>query len=323
MDKLADLLCNISIEQSKKVSYKEEKKTYFEIKQDSLSIKERILEFGKNKLIGIFLPNSIAFIETFFAIQFAERIPVLLPTIERNEALCRMIIDTNIDLIITDTEHKKILVEELEHFEHSVNIYNVDTDKVSVKRGEKKADNLLNSELNDVAVVIKTSGTIEQPKYIMLTHKGVLGNIKAHINSVNYSKDENTLIFLPMCFGYCLSSQMLAHIYMNASIHISNTPFDCMRFVNDVYINKITNTTTVSAVISLLARYIRIGAIDIEKLSQLKLLIFGGMPIAMEDIETVRNALPNTKLIQTYGQTEHSPRTVSYTHLTLPTMAVV
>lgn len=308
MEKLADVLSKLSLEQTKGVFYNGTRKSYLEIYQVSIEMKERILEFGKNKLVGLFLPNSIMFIEAFFAVQFADRIPVLIPTIERKDALEKMVIDTKIDLIITNSAYKKIILEAIEQVKQNVFVYNIDTDKITLIRGNIISDKSFQNELKGVAVVIKTSGTIDMPKYVMLTHEGLLGNLKAHINSIKFSKSENTLIVLPMCFGYCLSSQMLAHIYMNANIYIAHPTFDCIQFVNDIYLYKITNTTTVSSVISLLARYIRSRTINIEKLRHLDFLIFGGMQVAIEDIETIQKALPSTQLIQTYGQTEHSPR---------------
>jgi len=306
--KLADILCNLSTNKTEKIFYKETKKSYFDIYQSADDLKSRILEFGKNKLVGIYLPNSIMFIEAFFAVQFAEKIPVLISIMENKDALNKIIIDTKVDLIITNTEYKKNITDVLSQTKQNVCIYNVETNKVTLNRSLSKTAQPLQEDLTNVAVVIKTSGTIDQPKYVMLTHAGLLGNMKAHINSINFGKSENTLVILSMCFGYCFSSQLLAHMYMNAGIRIAHSPFDCFKFVNDVYSHNITNTTVVPSVISLIAYYMRNKAIDIEKLGALDFLIFGGMPIPIDDIITIQKTLPKTKLIQTYGQTEHSPR---------------
>jgi long-chain acyl-CoA synthetase len=52
---------------------------------------------------------------------------------------------------------------------------------------------------NDVCTIIYTSGTTGEPKGVVLTHKNIMSNVDAALNSFPIGKDDVFLSFLPLC----------------------------------------------------------------------------------------------------------------------------
>jgi long-chain acyl-CoA synthetase len=55
---------------------------------------------------------------------------------------------------------------------------------------------------DDVATLIYTSGTGGEPKGVMLTHRNIISNLEAIINSIQFSSEDSFLSFLPLAHVY-------------------------------------------------------------------------------------------------------------------------
>ncbi|HIP33025.1 MAG TPA: long-chain fatty acid--CoA ligase [Crocinitomicaceae bacterium] len=74
----------------------------------------------------------------------------------------------------------------------------------------------------DLATIIYTSGTTGNPKGVMLSHRNLLSNVEATIETIPADKDSNVLSFLPVCHVY---ERMLHYLYMHigCSIHFAES----------------------------------------------------------------------------------------------------
>ncbi len=74
----------------------------------------------------------------------------------------------------------------------------------------------------DLATIIYTSGTTGNPKGVMLSHRNLLSNVEATIETIPADKDSNVLSFLPVCHVY---ERMLHYLYMyiGCSIHFAES----------------------------------------------------------------------------------------------------
>jgi long-chain acyl-CoA synthetase len=160
------------------------------------------------------------------------------------------------------------------------------------------------SELDDVIVLLHTSGTTSRPKRVMLTNQGLLSNIKSHCESLNFDDKDVCLIQLPMMFGYCNTAQFLAHVYLGARIVINPNPFMVADFYRIVEKLGITNFTAVPSILKVLYNY-DILPYDI---SSLKVICFGGSPISKACLLDIIKKFPSIAFVQTYGLTEAGPR---------------
>jgi len=285
----------------------DEKFTYPQLFNEVM-ILSKTLPKEEHSNIGIYLPNGVMFLKALFAIQAIHKIPVLLTVLETIDQVCESIDFTDQYMVITDTAHYASLKEKLVKSDSKKYIYNIDNDESELLNAHgvfKLPKDTLNPD--EVAAILKTSGTTDNPKYVILTHKGLIFNIQAHINSLFLTKDDVTLIQLPMCFGYCFSSQTLAHIFLGATISFASTSFTPDVFLNDIERHNVTNSTVVPSMLSILDRYMSKQS-KIYQIESLRYLCFGGAKTNISLIKEFSNRLSHAKLVQTYGLTEHSPR---------------
>ena len=303
---MMELLINAANAPEKQVICEDKCKSYKDI---LISAEEKSITIDKLTqlpLVGILLPNSIEFIEYFFAVHNVAKTPVLISTLENSTSLGRIINEADISLLITNTKYFSDALIAVEAARHQCCVINIDN-QVFYYNEKKNIAVVKSDDYNpkEIAAVIKTSGTTGSPKYVMLTKNGVISNLKAHIESVGFTMQERTLIMLPMCFGYCFSSQLLAHIYLSCNIYIQKDEFNCKKFIDAVNKYSITNTTIIPSVLSVLAIHVQKNPVSVPSLRK---LLFGGMSINKDILIKASELLPDTTLIQTYGQTEHSPR---------------
>ena len=153
--------------------------------------------------------------------------------------------------------------------------------------------------------MLHTSGTTSEPKRIMLTHKNLISNIESNIQSLKLNEDDKTLISMPMIFGYCNTAQFLTHVYLGASIVILNNMFFPKLFFQTVQDECITNFTGVPSMLLMLLEYRYTDKYDINSLKYICFCL-GKMPV--DKLEILIRKFSSIVFVQTYGQTEASPR---------------
>jgi long-chain acyl-CoA synthetase len=256
--------------------------------------------------VGLYLPNGISYLKALFAVWYIGKIPVLLNVFETTEQISTAIDFTDQYMVITDNMYFENIKNMLLKGCRNLCLYNIDDGRCEIINSDfalLPVKEHLDPEY--VAVILQTSGTTSDPKYVVLTHEAVITNIRAHLASIPLSKKDTTLIVLPLCFGYCFSSQTLAHIYMGASIVFLSSAFSPETLVKDIETYNITNTTVVPSMLVVLERFL----LKHENcITSLRCLIFGGFKPNIHLIKRLNSQLKNTTLVQTYGLTEHSPR---------------
>lgn len=308
--KIKDLL--ISKKHSKKIAIISDNNriTYQSWYEKSSELSNRINNYIKQEslYIGILLPNSVEYAIAYFGITFSNKIivPIEINSSDTEiKSLCKY---CEIDLIISDSNHIKQFENILKNYMYSISIYLIDKDEFLTNKAEKinKSSYLLSN--NEVAILLHTSGTTSNPKRVMLTHKNLISNVEANINNLNLSRDEKTLITLPMYFGYCNTTQILTSVYLGAEIVILNGIFTPKKFFETIENEKITNTTAVPTTLLMLLSYRYYNKYNIKSL---KTLCFGGGKISNETLVELYKKYPTIGFVQTYGQTECSPRVTS------------
>jgi long-chain acyl-CoA synthetase len=154
-------------------------------------------------------------------------------------------------------------------------------------------------------VLLKTSGSTSRPKRVLLQHGNALASSRAHRASTGHGPGEVSLVGLPMSFGYCHATQLIAQVDAGGTLALLPGTFTPRTFGEAVAAVGATTTTVVPSMLALLARSPRhTGA----KLRSLRTIVFGGAPVKPEILDALHVRLPQAELIQTYGQTEAGPR---------------
>ena len=283
--------------------------SYKQWHQLSKKLSGEILNKSCGKIVGLFLPNSIAYAVSYFACLYADKVIAPFHISSPMEELLHTVRYCNISMLITTDSYFPFIKSFVQTYKIPMNIIVVNKNGETCTTVELYTNGKLVSlnnenELEDVTILLHTSGTTSTPKRVMLTNKGLLSNIQSHCESLNLDDKEVCLIQLPMMFGYCNTAQFLAHVYLGACIVINPKPFMIADFYKMVEKWHITNFTAVPSILIALLQS-KLLSYDI---SSLKIICFGGGPISKSFLLDLISKFPSIAFVQTYGLTEAGPR---------------
>lgn len=304
--KLKDLLIMQKNEDKIAVFYKEQGYSYKLIYQKVNKIISNFRTIDCNN-IGLFIENSIEYVIGYFAITFLDKVIVPIESTAKKDTILSTIKYCELNIILTNDTNFNTLRDYLKNdIKTEVLIYNISNGLSEVISKGSKLDVVIDKDEseNKTAIMLHTSGTTSDPKKVMLTHKNLVSNIKSNICSLQLTKEDCCLIVLPMCFGYSNTSQFLTHFYLGAQIVIMDSIFIPHKFFYYLDKYKCTNTTCIPSMLYLIVKSKK----DKMNIPTLKYLCFGGGTIAKEVLKGISDILPNVGIVQTYGQTEASPR---------------
>ena len=263
--------------------------------------------------IALFLPNSIDFAISYFAVLFSKKIIVPIGTQSKGLEITSTLEYCEVDLILTSLQYGDYLKNCLSAYKYKVILLFIEDQSIeTINADEKfisKSDAIKNVEVvDDVAIMLHTSGTTSNPKRVMLTHSNLINNVESNIESLDLNEDDKVLISMPMYFGYCNTAQFLTHLYLGASMVILDGMFLPKKFFQTVQDERITNFTGVPSMLLMLLEYRYIDKYDI---CSLRYICFGGGRMPNEKLEILIRRFKTVGFVQTYGQTEASPRTTA------------
>lgn len=310
--KITELLIRQSKNDSVAIKQGNRKLTYQEWNRLAEELKDKInAELADScQCIGIFLPNSIEYAIGYFGVIFSDRVVVPIGIQAKEPEIQSTITYCEIDMLITCSKYENFLIEVLANCEYHIVLFNIETGRVTKLHSEndfiEKTDSLFyEGNDDDVAIMLHTSGTTDNPKRVMLTHKNLIENVKSNINSLELTEKDKGLIALPMFFGYCNTTQFLTHLYLGASIVILDGIFMPKYFFQLVEKEKITNFTAVPSMLLMILEYRYAHRYDF---SDLRYICFGGGKMPVNRLKELLKKYTSIGFVQTYGQTECSPR---------------
>lgn len=310
--RINELLNRQKANQNIAIKFGKDSITFAEWHERAMCISRTILsiDLDNSTNISLFLPNSINYAIAYFAVQYCNKIAVPIGIQSKEPEIISTLDYCEIDIIITDAVHFKFIQQVSRNRQHKTYIYNIDSDMLCmdensneyiVKTSYLKQD----GTENDVAIMLHTSGTTSNPKRVMLTHKNLISNVESNIQSLGLSHQDKVLIALPMFFGYCNTAQFLTNLYLGAPIVILDSMFLPKQFFQIVENEKITNFTGVPSMILMLLDYRYSYKYNF---SSLRYICFGGGKMPVEKLKLLIKNFPSIGFVQTYGQTECSPR---------------
>lgn len=170
--------------------------------------------------VGIALPNSIGFIQTFFGICAAGAISVPLPPPLRFASLeihlrriGHVLTRSRVALVFTDQMMASILRPAFAAVDDSISVVCLD----DMDRGDiffRQADK------NSPALIQYTSGTSGAPKGVVLTHSNLVSNINAIRHALDLSPADIGCSWLPLFHDMGLIGHMLVPIAAHAGIYL-------------------------------------------------------------------------------------------------------
>ncbi len=155
-------------------------------------------------------------------------------------------------------------------------------------------------------VLLPTSGTGGQPKRAVHSPYRLMANAAAHAESVGLSGDDSTLVVLSPAFGYCHTSQILAHVLLGGRIAFPPKP----AMPHDLAVAMRSAQTTNTTMVPHLLGDVMLKALS--GVSTLRQISIGGAAITVHQVEQITGRLPAVELLQTWGMTECGPRLTTW-----------
>ncbi len=312
---LKDILVRQKNNEKLAIKYGNTSVSYKELYETAKRYAELIKDYGYVlHNIGIFLPNSIRYVEAYFSITFLDRVIVPIGVMAKKAEVRSTVEYCELGMIITDSKNVEALKEFLNGFEYKVIIFNIENG-CFYEVGNKVKEfvySICESSLSEdsVALLLHTSGTTSNPKRVMLTHGNLLANVKSIIESFQLTGTDKCLTVTPMFFAAGNTRLMLTHLYLGASMIVMEGRFVASKFFKLVQDEEITNLFMVPTMLLMLLNYKNKSSFDT---SSLKFVCFGGGVMPINKLKDLLNTFRDIPFVQIYGQTEASPR---ISHLT-------
>lgn len=310
--KVKEILMKQQNRDSIAIKYKDQRVTYRQFHEMVMKRSNYVNSFTDDSSnIGIFLPNSLDYAIAYFTIAYLDKIIVPIGSQAKIPEIVSTIQYCGLKLILTNTEYALVLAKYLSEENFRITIVDIMCLSVEqVGKGPKVecVPDALRFDIHDrddVAIMLHTSGTTSKPKRVMLTHNNLIENIQSNIQSLQLTGRDKVLIALPMIFGYCNTAQFLTHLYLGASMVIMDGLFAPNKWFKLVCEEKITNFTAVPSMLFMLLTYRNNQCYELDSLRH---ICFGGGVMPVKKLKELIEAFPSIGFVQTYGQTEASPR---------------
>ena len=268
-------------------------------------IKLSFLKISKEDKVAIVLGNGSAMACTFIAIAANYTSCPLNPSYTKEE----------FKFYYDDLKVKAVIIEENKSIEAREAAKELDIRVINLKEKTKsrsieldikidiknKDEYLTESNQDDIAMILHTSGTTSRPKMVPLSQKNLLASASNIANTLNLNEKDKCLNIMPMFHIHGLIAAILAPIYKSGTI-ITPSGFDALKFFRWIDEFKPTWYTAVPTMHqAILSRAPR--NIDIIKNNQLKFIRSSSASLPSTVMKSLEKAF-NTCVIESYGMTE-------------------
>jgi acyl-CoA synthetase (AMP-forming)/AMP-acid ligase II len=295
----ADFLIK-SNKSSKKIIFKEKKLTYSKLYEKVNEISKSIFLKKKNQLIGIRLDTSEEFLILYLSIIKSGNIAVIIEKSLSKISLQKLLLKHKINHIITDIEpsnkklNKKIYKLDIsQQLNSKIKIF------YQIKKDSKPQNKIF---LNDVAIVLFTSGSTGLKKAVPLTHRNLISNTNSILKVLPIKSTDITNLLLPTSYSFGLSI-LNTHLKKGASIFLHTSPF-VGSIISEIIKYKCTSIYGVPSTFEILidkTNFIK------KNFTNLRYMAQAGGKLDIKYIKILLSKYEN-KFHVMYGATEASPR---------------
>lgn len=160
----------------------------------------------------------------------------------------------------------------------------------------------LSSDPHQTAVILFTSGSEMAPKAVPLTHHNIIINERGCIESLNITRVNSTLSFLPMFHSFGLTVSGLVPLFVGVRVVHHPDPTDAGALARKISTYKPTLLAATPTFLSFILEHARPGDLD-----SLRIIIVGAEKAPPALFERVQMLAPSAELLEGYGITECSP----------------
>lgn len=270
---------------------KDRKFTYKEI--SALSVKhgealKKRLDSGSK--CAVLCENGLDAGLAILSCWYADMIPIPL-SMNYGKIHCEKIIElTCPDILITDKEDTELLAFRYDLSEHKFIGNGTET-----KREE---------ELEDIALIMCTSGTTGTPKGVMIGVDALKDNVKRITGYFNITANDTIMIARPLYHCAVLTGEFLTAIDNGLDIVFFDDKYNPGSVLQYAVKNRVTVLCGTPTLFSHISAYIRRNHTE----HGIKKAAISGECLNSKTASDIRDCFPQTQIFNVYGLTEASPR---------------
>ena len=253
----------------------------------------------KEKRVGLFINPSFDYVATLWGIWKAGGVSVPLNLSATINELTHYIKETNINLIVVDSENKKKLAKF------------VVKKKIELKTPkeliQKTKQTLPKITLERRAMILFTSGTTNKPKGVVSTHLNIESQVNCLVKAWEWRRNDFIPVFLPLHHIHGIINSLLCPLWVGGKVDIIGA-FQTEKVVKAIMKNDYSVFTAVPTIyFSLIEKLETMKGKDLiilkEKLRRMRLMMSGSSALASE-IHKKWTKLTGQILLERYGMTE-------------------
>jgi len=285
--------------------------------QDSVDKFARFLELSgvkpKDK-VAMVLSNSQYFVIALFAITKLGAIAVPINNFLKSEELEYIISNCQAKLLVASKDFESELLTITKNTDVTRTIWTNKKDGLDennfcfeeVLSTTNVHENMTYTpSLDDIAMIVYTSGTTGNPKGAMLSFRNLFSNSIAGGERFRLTPKDRFIVYLPMFHSFTLSIMVIAPIYYNASIVLVKSIFPFSNVLKQVLLKRVT--------IFLGAPQIY-NALNKAKVpwyfmwfNSIRLFVSGAAPLSEQVLKDFKKKFKKAIMIEGYGLSECSP----------------
>ncbi|MFD0921914.1 long-chain fatty acid--CoA ligase [Saccharopolyspora rosea] len=278
------------------VVHRDRTRSYAELAGRAQAVARLLLDLGveRGDRVAYLGPNHPGFLATLFGAGLAGAVFVPLNTRHSDAELAFALRDADAAVLVHDPRHAasaRALA--------TGGLRTVDVAELDGLPGGEPVDEPV--DLDDLAMILYTSGTTGRPKGAMLTHGNLTWNALNVLVDVDITSEEVTLVSAPLFHTAALGMTCLPTLLKGGAVLLEES-FDPDRTLDLVERHRVTCLFGVPTMFDALSRSARWAEAD---LGSVRFLLCGGAPVPPDLLRRYRAR--GLAIRQGYGLTEASP----------------
>jgi long-chain acyl-CoA synthetase len=280
---------------------------------------ERVLKLGagldrlgikKGDKVALLLHNSIAFIETYFAVVSRGAVIVPLNTFLKTEEIEYIMNDCRVKALVTSSDFSGtvngITPDRVASFEYLISVDDLKREKyVSFSSlSDGPALEPVSMGQDDLAAIVYTSGTTGHPKGAMLAHKCLVTDVENSKDVIAVTEKDVFMCFLPMFHSFSFMANVMVPIYCRCKLVIIRSIQPFTKVIKNLLVHRVSVFVAIPQVYILLAE--KHVPFYVLLLNPMRICISGGASIPADTIKKFE-AKFKKPLMEGYGLSEASP----------------
>lgn len=264
--------------------------TYSEIFNSSVELATEIEVRQSSKKVVLYTGNAIEYAIGLLAIWMTNRTAVLVESKTKQEEVNVILQYFNCDTII----YSHLTCVEKVKCKNTI---------LPVKICEKRNCWEDKPFTNDIAMIFQTSGTTQQPKYVTISHSGIIEQCDEIARAHKFGVNTRELLVVPITSSFGTCGVLLPNLCVGGGISLYQGNFNTAKLRRFIKETKVTIVACTSSILTLL---IGNDYSKIQDFDSVRYVISAGEVSNVGIFERVKSVLGAENIVQAYGLTETS-----------------